>query len=179
MTRPPKRLTAVSKLNLVRVEGSKKRVAMTRPSRSFRLGFCSKRAARSRSRRISSVASWLIDTKCFIILSYSPRCTCRLSLSTAQRYSDYEEALLKVVSSISQGYEAVLLRMRTSGASYHVPVLLFPAPSLTMRSDCKRYARASSVSIFLSVLPNHTPFLPTYELVAYTSKLTTNCKSSQ
>ena len=69
MTRPPSLFTAVSKLRRVRVEGSKKSVAMTRPSSSLRLGFCSKSSARSSRRMMSSTESWLIDTKCFISLS--------------------------------------------------------------------------------------------------------------
>ena len=37
-TRPPRRFTAVSKLSLVRVEGSKNSVATTLPSRIFLVG---------------------------------------------------------------------------------------------------------------------------------------------
>ena len=38
ITRPPRRLTAVSKLNLVRVEGSKKRVPTTFPAKNLGVG---------------------------------------------------------------------------------------------------------------------------------------------
>ena len=55
MTRPPKRLTAVSKLNRVRVEGSKNKVAATFPSSRRRFGFSSNLAALSRIRRMSSL----------------------------------------------------------------------------------------------------------------------------
>ena len=52
---PPRRTTAVSKLNRVRVEGSKNRVAITFPSNVFRFGLASKSAAESRMARISSL----------------------------------------------------------------------------------------------------------------------------
>ena len=55
ITRPPKRFTAVSKLSLVRVEGSKNRVAATLPSSNFRFGFSSNFLALSRIRRMSSL----------------------------------------------------------------------------------------------------------------------------
>lgn len=41
ITRPPSLLTAVSKLSLVRVEGSKNNVAITLPSSSLVFGFFS------------------------------------------------------------------------------------------------------------------------------------------
>ena len=63
MTFPPNRLTAVSKLSRVRVEGSKNRVATTLPSRIYRLGFSSNRRAFSRRSRISSFEKSVIDTK--------------------------------------------------------------------------------------------------------------------
>ncbi len=45
ITLPPNRLTAVSKLSRVRVEGSKNSVATTLPSKIFWLGFFSKYSA--------------------------------------------------------------------------------------------------------------------------------------
>ena len=62
MILPPKRCTAVSKLSRVRVDGSKKRVAITFPSRTFRSGFSSKRLVFSSRSRISSFEMSVIDT---------------------------------------------------------------------------------------------------------------------
>lgn len=63
MTRPPRRLTAVSKLRRVRVEGYKNNVATTRPSSSRRLGLRSKHAACSSNVKISSRPMSEIDTR--------------------------------------------------------------------------------------------------------------------
>lgn len=63
ITRPPRRFTAVSKLSLVRVEGSKNSVATTLPSRIFWLGFSSKCLACASRRRISSFDRSLIETR--------------------------------------------------------------------------------------------------------------------
>lgn len=52
---PPSLTTAVSKLNRVRVEGSKNKVAITLPSSDLRLGAASKSAAESRIEIISSL----------------------------------------------------------------------------------------------------------------------------
>ena len=54
MTRPPSLLTDVSKLSRVRVEGSKKSVATTRPRRRSRFGRASNRAALPMMRRMSA-----------------------------------------------------------------------------------------------------------------------------
>ena len=63
ITRPPSRLIAVSKLSRVRVDGSKKRLAMTLSRKRGWFGLASKSAANSMMRNISSLLKSLIDTK--------------------------------------------------------------------------------------------------------------------
>ena len=55
ITDPPNLITAVSKLNLVRVEGSKNKVAITLPSSVLRFGLASKSRAELRIDKISSL----------------------------------------------------------------------------------------------------------------------------
>ena len=69
MTLAPRRFIAVSKLSLVLVEGSKKRLAITLPSRNFCSLFCSNSLAVSSTWRISSLVKSLIEIKLLAILS--------------------------------------------------------------------------------------------------------------
>ena len=63
ITLPPKRLTAVSKLSRVRVDGSKKRVAATLPFKISWLGLASNVSAKSRICKICSLEKSVIDTR--------------------------------------------------------------------------------------------------------------------
>ena len=63
ITRPPRRLTAVSKLRRVRVDGSKNSDPTTLPSRMRWLGFSSNSLARRRSDKISSLVKSEMEIK--------------------------------------------------------------------------------------------------------------------
>lgn len=65
ITRPPRRLIALSKLSRVRVDGSKNSDANTFPASTCRCGSASKRAARSIIFRISSHEKSVIETRLF------------------------------------------------------------------------------------------------------------------
>ena len=67
---PPNRFTAVSKLNRVRVDGSKNRVATTFPSNNLRFGFASKYFMSSSSSSISSFVKSEIETRLLFCISY-------------------------------------------------------------------------------------------------------------
>ena len=73
---PPNLLIALSKLNLVRVEGSKNNVAITFPSSNFWVGSFSNSSVRSRILRISSVEKSSIDTKLLFFINMALKCTC-------------------------------------------------------------------------------------------------------
>ena len=60
---PPRRITAVSKLNLVRVDGSKNKDAMIRFSKRFWEGCFSKVSAKSRMESCSFFVKSVMDTK--------------------------------------------------------------------------------------------------------------------
>ncbi len=69
ITLPPNLFTAVSKLRRVRVEGSKKRVATTFPSRILWSGCSSKNRARSNKSRMSSREMSSIETRLLLFIA--------------------------------------------------------------------------------------------------------------
>ena len=68
MTFAPRRLMAVSKLSRVLVDGSKKRLAITLPSRNFCSLFFSNSLAVSSTCRIYSFVKSLIEIKLFLLI---------------------------------------------------------------------------------------------------------------
>ena len=69
MTRPPRRLTAVSKLSRVRVDGSKNKVATTFPSSILWFGWRSKYSAFRKRSVISPSLRSEMDTSDLVLIS--------------------------------------------------------------------------------------------------------------
>ena len=137
MTLAPRRLIAVSKLSRVLVEGSKKRLAITFPSKNFCSLFCSNSFAVSRTCRISSLVKSLIEIKLLLIFRmsyYKLLSLCNISFfKVVQAYEQSslryppprEEDLLSLRSNFRMSYYKLLSLYFFQVAAFDVGHALF------------------------------------------------------